>query len=97
MPSDELLAHHEVGHAAVAMLLDVGVEFVSIDRTANGHEAVCCIDTAAVFRNDLETIAARILLKLSGPIAEMMYQTADGPGDGELDGEWHTDTTTRSL
>ena len=62
-------AHHESGHACVALLLGVDVDFVSLDL------AVCRIDDAeAEFCDrDLDTICRHVCMKFAGPLAELAF------------------------
>jgi hypothetical protein len=90
---DELLAHHEAGHAVAALALGIGVVCVSINGTRD-HAACTRINPADAATCDANagSIARHTMMKIAGPAAEAMY-TGCAP-DG---GEWSTDITTAGM
>jgi len=88
----ELTAHHEAGHALVAIILGGEIQSVTIDPDRDEREHRYG-DTAVLWRmtgrSDREYREHAIQVALAGPVAEMLY-TGD-PFHSGLVPEWAAD------
>jgi hypothetical protein len=83
------LAHHEAGHAVIARILGMGIEYVTL-RRADGDPGALAHSAAYFAPDNLEAREKDAIVALAGPMAQQHYRPLSPATQNRLwkDGGW---------
>jgi ATP-dependent Zn protease len=87
------LAYHEAGHAVIARMLGISIEYATL-RALDGDARALAHSAAHLAPDDLEALEKDAIVALAGPTAQQDYRPLSRAAQKRLwkDGGWHGDS-----